>query len=56
LKDDYLDIFGDEKITGKTSADISNGKCTWISCRTVEKFSNDNDKMNLHKVSVQLMV
>jgi geranylgeranyl pyrophosphate synthase len=44
-----LDIFGDEKITGKSSADIANGKCTWLSCRTVEKVNNDPEKLNILK-------
>jgi farnesyl diphosphate synthase len=48
-QDDFLDVFGDEKITGKSSADIANGKCTWLSCRTVEKLSNDTKQFNILK-------
>uniref|UniRef100_A0AC34QXR1 Farnesyl diphosphate synthase n=1 Tax=Panagrolaimus sp. JU765 TaxID=591449 RepID=A0AC34QXR1_9BILA len=46
-QDDYLDIFGQPEITGKIGQDIANGKCTWFSCRTLEKISKDLPKLKL---------
>ncbi|VDN24270.1 unnamed protein product [Gongylonema pulchrum] len=35
--DDYMDCFGDESVTGKVGSDLREAKCTWVTCKAMEK-------------------
>uniref|UniRef100_A0A0R3RUE9 Farnesyl pyrophosphate synthase n=1 Tax=Elaeophora elaphi TaxID=1147741 RepID=A0A0R3RUE9_9BILA len=39
-KDDYMDCFGDESIMGKVGNDLMEAKCTWVTCKAMEKLSD----------------
>ncbi|VIO95596.1 Polyprenyl synthetase family protein [Brugia malayi] len=39
-KDDYMDCFGDKSITGKVGNDLREAKCTWVTCKAMEKLTH----------------
>ncbi|VDO29334.1 unnamed protein product [Onchocerca flexuosa] len=40
-EDDYMDCFGDKSITGKVGNDLMEAKCTWVTCKAMEKLTNE---------------
>ncbi|CAD5210720.1 unnamed protein product [Bursaphelenchus okinawaensis] len=46
--DDYLDVFGDPALTGKTIMnDLVEGKCTWITCTALELLQESDQSKTL---------
>ncbi|CAG7822083.1 unnamed protein product [Allacma fusca] len=46
IQDDFKDVFGDPNIEGKTSTDISNGKCAWPIVVALER-ANPTQRLTL---------
>jgi len=46
-QDDFLDCCAKESATGKSSCDIAEGKCTWITCQLLSKLGDNSEKRAL---------
>ncbi|XP_071730596.1 farnesyl diphosphate synthase 2-like [Rutidosis leptorrhynchoides] len=45
VQDDYLDAYGDPKVTGKTGVDIENFKYSWLIAKALELANEEQEKI-----------
>lgn len=50
-----MDCFGDVSETGKTGSDLREAKCTWLTCRAMEKMVAINSEKLLDIFKVPIM-
>lgn len=45
VQDDYLDCYGDPKVTGKIGLDIKEGKCSWLAVVALQRVTPSQRKI-----------